>query len=572
MSAAKKKKPTHSKRRDRGGRKVTTGRRVAGAKDARLRLSADEADAFAKEAKRAGKTVAAWVRDLGRSAAKKTTTATTKPAAWPQPFTRFAREVLGLTLTRGQSVLAKVIFDGRNPRDLEGSDRAIAREIFGGVDYFSPEHRAGLNNLRMGRGSGKTLLVAAYGIYRALTADLSACGPGDVAAVAIVSPRGKTSQIAVGYGREFASRPGIEDLVDSSRAEGFTLRRPDGRLVEFSVISKSRGGSALRGLSLVTVVIDESEFVPAGGRDAVVNDDDLISAAMPRMLPGALMLLVSTPWPAPSATSRAFEENYGHPRTGIAAKGGTLLMRDHDPAIAKRIELETARNPANAAREYACELIDGGGGAFFERSTIDAAISFAPIVSRQMQATAGVDPAFVNDSSALAIVERHDNLVVMVHGEIVAPEPHRPLVPSVVIGSFAATARGYGCTYLATDSHKIGIVRENALAHDLDTRVLSTEQSMIALREVLREGRLRIPNDPRLLSQLRAIQYRPRTGGGLTIMSPRTQEGHGDLVSALAMAVFAEPEAGRWERATVINVSSRDVYGMENNRGGYVER
>ncbi len=81
---------------------------------------------------------------------------------------------------------------------------------------------------------------------------------------------------------------------------------------------------------------------------------------------------------------------------------------------------------------------------------------------------------------------------------------------------------------------------------------------------LLREGRVRIHGlefRERLLQQMREVQGKPTSGGGMSIVHPRwSQGGHGDLVSALVLALWqvsgdavadTPPEAGtrEWEEA-----------------------
>src|SRR4051812_170315 len=100
----------------------------------------------------------------------------------PVVFTTFALRTLALRLTLGQRVLCRVAFDGVEPCDLRGDERSIARRIFGDVDTIPPAARR-IMALLLGRGSGKTTIAAAYALYVMLTADVSACGPGDVPTV-----------------------------------------------------------------------------------------------------------------------------------------------------------------------------------------------------------------------------------------------------------------------------------------------------------------------------------------------------------------------------------------------------
>lgn len=500
-------------------------------------------------AQRAGVTLAGWIRDLGRralaAAAPPPEVVAQQVVAWPRPFTRFAAEVLHLTLTRAQRVFARVVFDGVDPCALEPEERELAREIFGGVQVFDADARAGISTHRLGRGSGKSTLVAAFGVFLMLTADLTACGPGDRAAVCVVSPRGRTSAICVRMGREFAEVDAIRPMLESSNRTGFVLHRPDGHRVEFCVIPKSRGGNALRGFSIIALVGDEFEFVPAGGKDSVVDDADIVEAAVPRLLEGGFVGLISTPWPAPSEMARLWDENFGHPVTGIASRASTLLMRDGDPSTAVKIARSRRRNPQKAALEFDCILAQGAAGQFFQPQLVKAALEGAPIVPKKDRVSAGFDPAFVSDGCALAVVERQGARLVVLHLEVEDPEPDRPIVPSDVLGRYCDTVRGFGCYLISTDMHKLPLVREVAAAHGLQTfQGPKVEGTLAYLREVLREGRLQLPPGElgaRLVADMGKVTFRPRThGAGLQLAIPRDQAGHGDLLAALAQAVWMD--------------------------------
>jgi hypothetical protein len=83
---------------------------------------------------------------------------------------------------------------------------------------------------------------------------------------------------------------------------------------------------------------------------------------------------------------------------------------------------------------------------------------------------------------------------------------------------------------------------------DAPTGAEGKAQSYQRMRALLHEGRVRLPDHPRLLRQLREVISRPTSGGGISLTSPRWRKGgHGDLVSALVLALY--PFGGHQERA-----------------------
>jgi hypothetical protein len=224
---------------------------------------------------------------------------------------------------------------------MVGPDLEIARQMFGGIDTVSPGARRVQAHV-LGRGSGKTTLASAFGLYTCLTADVTSCGPGDVPVVVIVAPDKKTAGLSVRMALEMAkANADIQRLLQSESSDGFTLRRPDGRLVGFEAFAASRGGSSVRGRSILSFVLDEAQFFRSDDAGAfVVNDRDIYRALIPRLMSGGRGILISTPWPTETLMGELFAKNFGSPSTALAARAPTLLMRDGDPHLARIITEE----------------------------------------------------------------------------------------------------------------------------------------------------------------------------------------------------------------------------------------
>ena len=274
-----------------------------------------------------------------------------------QPFIAFCERVLGLRLSPAWRVLLRVAVDGVEPVSLEGDEREVARVLFGDINVI-PESVRRVLVWRLGRGSGKTTISSALGLWEALTADLSNVGPGMLAAAVVVAPTKKTATIAVSVARELVrSVPALERLIDKKGDTdgGFTLRRSDGRSSSFMAVAASRGGASLRGFDLLALVLDESEFFASNDDVAAadgyaVSDRDLYAAAKPRLRGRAIF--ISTPWPSPNLTDELFTRNFGAPVDALCAAGASTMMRPTDTRLAADVELELLRDEDNARREY----------------------------------------------------------------------------------------------------------------------------------------------------------------------------------------------------------------------------
>lgn len=460
-------------------------------------------------------------------------------------FEHFLRYVLQLSLSRAQWVYVRVVFDRVEPGDLEGEDRELARKMFGDVDSI-PEHARHVVCTLKGARVGGTWLHSLYLLFAALTADLTGLAAGEVGFAIIVAPDLRLARQALRYCTGAAKgAPHIASLVVSDGADSLQVRRPqDGRVVSIECLPATRGGSAVRGRTLVAALLDEASFF----RDdsAVVNASEIYRAVVMRILPGGLLSMISTVWSETDLLFERVQQNYGNPQSCLAAKAPTLLMRD-DARIKQVVAEEYERDAENAAREFDLQPFTAGAGLFFAAATIaDARDESLPLVVLPDDAAVGigVDTGLVNDSSAAVAV--HEARAALTVAEVVELRPSKgnPLRLSDVCSTYADLMRRHRVSTATADHHELEPSREY-----LEPLGLSLEaapggnagkfEAYAKVRNLLNEGRLRIPaGHSRLLQQLREVCSRPLPGGALKIWSPR-RGGHGDLVSALVLAVTA---------------------------------
>lgn len=458
-------------------------------------------------------------------------------------FVEFLR-LCGVRPSTAQRVLWSVIADGVQPSDLRGDDRRLARELFGDVDRIPPELRS-VVAIVVGARSGKTHLSSLCVLWRCLTGPLPALAPGELAFGIVVCPDLRLAAQALRY-VDGATKaiPALAHRTVSSTATTVTIRRDDGQEVVIECLPASRGGSALRGRTVVAALFDECAFF----RDeaSVVNDAELYRAVLPRIVPGGQLLMSSTPWAESGLLFELFAANHGSPSTCTAVRAPTTLMRTDAPHILRMVAREAERDPENTAREYGAEFMTRGAGLFFDGIAIDQAIAEYPLPQPPRgRVLVAVDAAFVKDSSAFAAVGVDAAGVVEVLAlEEITPAKGSPLAPSAVVARWAELAKPYGVRSVRADGHYREALREHLAKHELDLESVpegaSGKRAMYErTRALMNEGKLRIPNHRRLVKQLREVVSKPTPGGGLSISSPRKGGAHGDLVSALVAAVHA---------------------------------
>lgn len=470
-------------------------------------------------------------------------------------FWEFCERVLKIKLTLGQRVVAKVAFGDHDPEDLDGEEHVIAREMFGGLDRV-PQAARKYIILRLGRGSGKTTLCAAYAVYQAVTHDLRKLGPGDVGYVITVAPDKETAKLSIRMAREMIhDQPALERLVTSDTDTQVQLRRPDGKVVRIEAFAATKGGKGIRGRTIVSFLLDEAEFFASnsdGNADYAVNDRDIFRALKPRLLRSGKGMLVSTPWPVETLMGEMFDENWGNPKGAVAVKAPTILVRGDDPDIVAMVEDELARDPENARRELFCEVDVMLKDGFFDdaalKTSIDEDSDFPLKPHRSWPTAVACDFGFTRDSSAIVVVQYDGRYYRTAYIEELRPKPGSPLKPSEVVKKFAEVTKRYGCHGIVSDGYYREAIKEYLAEYNLvliDALEGTGGKAAVyqRTRSALHEGRCRIPGDKigrRLVQQAKMVTHKASPGGTVTIKVPRKIGlGHGDIVSAWTLAVHA---------------------------------
>ena len=452
--------------------------------------------------------------------------------------------------------------------------------------FGTPHMRAGIARalvifLRSGIRAGKTYIAAlgvlksalTCGMRRPLTAEEVAAGrkadadglvnalqPSERARVVFVTPKAEQSKQAFGYVvGAVQANPRLAKYIVAQTTETLVLRRPcDGVEVLFEMVAASPRGNNVRSGWLAAAMFDEAAFFAEAG--AAVDLKDNLDAARTRMLPGAQVWLPSSPWADAGTWHEEHKEAFGKPsRDALAFHSDTLRMNPAFPDGAAVIARARAKDPLAAAREYDATPLSAVGDRFFPEAVLALAINHVRprILPPGLGYThyAGADTGFRRNSSALAIAYAEGSRVVLAYMEELIPPQGAPLVPSEVCGAFGRTCLQYGAGSVLGDRHSADSAKENfAKIHETDdpaSRVIggidyddgapSTTDEITAMygtmRDLAAEGRLDLPDDPRLLAQIRGVLGKPTGAGRMQIVLPKHGRAHGDLLVSVALAV-----------------------------------
>lgn len=497
------------------------------------------------------------------------------------PFVRFCEDVLGVTFEPAQRVFQMVApLEGVQPRELVGEDREIAREAFGEIDEIPPDARALVSVLK-GADVGFSFMMGLRLLYRAISADVSDAAPGEVRPALCVAPDLRLARNPVRTALGFAERiPAIASRIEAKTADGFVIGREKGRKTSVEALPASVGGRATRGRRYVEVVLDEAAFF----RDATtgaVNDLDILRSVATRTRDGQVWL-GSTPWLETSQVMTLFRDNFGAPSTALAARLPTLLVRT-DESVRRLVARARQQDPAGAATEYDCEPPVGAGAFFDSYAVSTAAVDGMPLVlehSPSVPSFAAIDAGFVHDSTGGAVAHRRGDIIEIAEVFERKPSRGKPLVPSVVIGEFAEVAKRHRVRVVYGDIHYAEAIKESLTKHGLTFRAApgghqGKADTFGRARELIHAGRVRwSAGHARLTQQAREVISRPMPGGGLAIIQPRKKgSGHGDILSAAVLAIWAarERQNRMFDALSDPNVISRlrsSTHSLARRRGG----
>jgi hypothetical protein len=252
-------------------------------------------------------------------------------------------------------------------------------------------------------------------------------------------------------------------------------------------------------------------------------------------VPGAMLLVASSPYARRGAVFDAFREHHGQPSDVLVWKAPTRTM---NPTVPQRfIDREVERDPARAAAEYGAEFRTDIEG-FVSREVVDAAVvpgrHELPRVTG-IRYVAAVDPSGSgSDAMTLAITHRDTKGNAILD---VVRERRPPFSPEAVVAEFAAVCKAYGVTKVTGDHWGGEFVREPFRKLGIIYALAERPKSdfYFEFLPILNSARVELLDHPRFISQLCTLERRTARSGKDSIDHP--PGGHDDLVNVVAIAV-----------------------------------
>jgi hypothetical protein len=407
----------------------------------------------------------------------------------------------------------------------------------------------------IGRRGGKTEAVSTLGAFLAGCVDYSGVlVPGETGVLMIVAADQEQATIVLDrIEAKLRTSPIMKQLVQSRTQKH--LRLSNGVLVMVRASNYRR----VRGATLIGAIGDECAFWSTD--EGAANPDTAICAALRPALAttGGPLFLISSPYAKRGELYTLYRKHFGphgDPRI-IVAQAPSRTMNPSLPQSV--VDRAVERDAASAQAEYMAEFCSDVGQ-FVDRDVIMGCVM--PGVRELMPARAITYKAFTDPSggssdSFTLCVAHHDGAqdvcIVDALREYVPP-----FSPEGVVAELAQLLKSYNVSRVTGDRYAGEWPRESFAKHGITYELSAMTKSQLygALLPMLNSGRIDLPDNARLISQLASLER--RTGRNSRDSIDHAQGGHDDVSNCVAGAAAITVATSGYSLETLMRAC--DIY------------
>ncbi len=450
--------------------------------------------------------------------------------------------------------------DGLPLRELAEHPDVVA--AFGGADALRalPGERGAKPttfwNIASAR-TAKTTLAVAAAVADSQSLDVTGLGHGEVPRISVLSLKLDVADVPFTRLAETlrASRVLRGLVIGEPTGTILRVRHPSGRPIEIAVVAGGRAGGGLAARWSGGLIADEAPRM-VGRDEAVANLDDALATIHERLLPGAQIMAIGSPWAPRGPAYDAVTAHFGKPTEHV------VVMRTTGPAGNPRYwtreRLERLRETNETAWRINAlgEFLDPETGLFnpvsLRSSTRESPAELPPEAGGDY--VAAVDPSegtATGNAFTLVIVKREregegDNARQRLR--VAVARQWRGIGPDAVWSEVAGVCARYGVRNVTSDGYaasaNVDLARRHRLTlHIRKASAASKLDDFTNLATLVHAGAIELPPDRVFKADLLSVRKRA-TANGYTIVLPKTGDGrHADFAAALALVVFASSSA-----------------------------
>jgi phage terminase large subunit-like protein len=395
--------------------------------------------------------------------------------------------------------------------------------------------------LCLGRRSGKSLMSAVVAVHNCtLRPDLGRLvRPGETRYALVVATNLAQARLVVAAARSIVERsPLLSGLLDRASEDELTFTLPDGSRTALRAIPCTARGA--RGYPVSCLVFDEHGHHVSDDTFGNQTAAQVYGALLPSVAQFgemARVVVASTPLGSTGNFAKLFNRASGDPAAAVFHLPTSAVNPTIDVEF---LEAERARDEWLFRREFLAEFIEAGTP-FLDLAGVQLGRLAQPSEGREW--TLGLDPATSarGDGFGVAVVGRSTSTAgQLVVGHIESFRPSGDVVAD--LARVSVVSKMFGCSRGATDQWSaealIALLRREGVSVAKRTMTPQSKSAVFSeLKARIDLGELVLPDDPRLLGELRRVQLTERAGAA-AVSIPRVGGSHGDAAQALALAVF----------------------------------
>jgi hypothetical protein len=471
----------------------------------------------------------------------------------------------GLTTASAAQRAIYRIVDGLPLGDLACDEDVVA--CLGGAEAVAslPTERPAELDVLAAIRTYKSGFAAAVAIRATQTCDASSLKPGENARVSVVSLTVDLGKVVFDWitGTVIASKALSGLVIGDPTTDTIVLRHPSGRPIEIKVVAGSRAGGSLVARPSAGVIFDEYSRMVGSEDGKVTNFDDCRRSVVGRMLPGAQIINIGSPWAPSGPAYRRCQEFWGKPSRQLVFIRGTGPRLNPYWWTPERCERVRRSDPIAYQTDVLGDFCDPEEG-LYTSEQLAACTRRGPIELGPHQEhaySAAMDPATRGNAWTLV-------LGYAVLGAKGAPTKYvvalvrqwigrrgAPLRPDLVLAEIESICALYGVKRIYTDQGSgtdalAAVARPLGL--ELDETVVTAPIKLEmheSVRTIVATEAIELPPDPVLRADLLAVRKRV-TSNGLSIVLPKTSDGrHCDYAAALALFVKHAEQGARCARS-----------------------
>lgn len=429
-----------------------------------------------------------------------------------------------------------------------------------GINGIRPKELALFTGIR----TFKSMLAAAIALHASQTCKISHLGRGEIPRVSVVSLTIDLAAVIHQHvvGCLSSDRLGGLLLCDPT-ADLIVVKHPTGRPVEIKTVAGSKAGVSLVARWSAGCIFEEASRM-VGADEGVVNYDDCHHAVKGRLLEGAQIMSIGSPWAPRGPAWRIVNEHWKKPTVVmVCIKAPAWVLNPYWWTRERLTELEK-EDPDVYRTDAEAEFLEPEES-MYSSTVIDGCMR----ASRTLEPTPGwsygaaMDPATRSNDWTLVVAGKGpDGRKSVVFTKRWQGSKAKPLSPDTTAAEVAGILKPYNVGMVHSDEFSGDALRDIFARYDVvlvihDTTAGGKVEDYTQVKTEMSDGKMELAPDPYLRSDLLAVKRRV-TSTGIAIVLPKTADGrHCDFAPALVMVmvqVLPEyekpiPKPGTRERA-----------------------